>query len=364
MSAQFGLLETLEENLLGGSEEQRLRALARMTDLFVTGSARYSDEQIDLFDDVFTCLVATIQSSALAVIAARLAPLGDAPPRLMSRLASNDNIEVAGPVLGQSERLNETVLVKTAQTKGQLHLLAISTRKAISSNVTDILIERGNKTVLRSVTSNPGARFSPQGFDRLIERSVDDDDLAACLGMRDDLPREKFLKLLSVASALVREKLEESVPDSSDDLDDIITRVAERIQSRSANQSMPWADSRAIVSALKMHGRLGENEVRAFAKAGRFVEVAAAMAALTKLPVERVEQMFLNNHVEAALILSKVAGFAWPTTEAVLAMPRDAKDTHSGSIDFTQCQSNYDKLKLSTAQQVVRFHQNRQAPAA
>lgn len=358
MNAQLSLMESLEENLLGGSEEQRLKALARMTDLFVSGSARYSDEQIDLFDDVFTCLVATIESSALSVIAARLAPLDDAPPRLMGRLATNDNIDVAGPVLSQSERLNETVLVKTAQTKGQGHLLAIATRKAISTNVTDVLVERGDKLVLRSVTSNPGAQFSTNGFDRLIERSLDDDDLATCLGMRDDLPREKFLKLLTVASTMVREKLEQSVAHPSDDIEDIITRVAERIQSRSAGQSMPWADSRAIVSALKMHGRLGEDEVRAFASAGRFVEVAASLAALTKLPVEKVEQMFMANHVETTLILSKVAGFSWPTARAILAMPRDGQNV---TADMAQCQSNFDKLKLSTAQQVVRFHQSRPA---
>lgn len=362
MTASTSLLETLEENLLSGNEEQRFRALARMTDLFVSGSASYSDEQIDLFDDVFTCLVATIESSSLSVIAARLAPLGDAPPRLMGRLATNDNIDVAGPVLGQSERLNETVLVKTAQTKSQAHLLAISTRKAISSNVTDILVDRGNTLVLRSVTSNPGAQFSSAGFDRLIERSVNDDDLAACLGMRDDLPREKFLKLLAKASALVREKLEQSVAQPAEELDDIITRVAERIQSSSVRQSMPWADSRAIVSALKMHGRLGEDEVRAFATAGRFVEVTASLATIARLPVEKIEQMFLNNHVEASLILSKVAGFAWPTARAILEMPRGG--AKAPSADIGQCQSNFDKLKLSTAQQVVRLHQNKQAPAA
>lgn len=360
MGSQSNLLESLEENILNGSDEQRVRALTRMADLFASGSTAYSDEQIDLFDDIFTCLVATIESSALSVIAARLAPLEDAPPRLMGRLAINENIEVAGPVLGKSDRLSDTVLIEVAQSRGQAHLLAIAGRTAVSSNVTDILVDRGNKAVLRSVTSNPGAQFSARGFDRLIERSVDDDDLATCLGLRDDLPRDKFLRLLSKASAQVREKLEQSVAHPTAEIDDIITKVAERIQSRSAGQSTPWSDSRAIISALKMHGRLGEDEVRAFAGAGRFIEVTASLAAMAKLPVEKVEQMFVSNHVEATLILSKVAGLSWPTARAILEMPREGAPQ---KVDVGQCESNFDKLKVTTAQQVVRFHQSRRAPA-
>ena len=368
MTTQPDILDELESNLLNGSEAQRLSALARMTDLFVSGSARYSDEQVALFDDIFTCLVATIESSALSVLAARLAPLHDAPPRLMSRLAGNDNIDVAGPVLGQSDRLNETVLVKTAKTKGQLHLLAISTRKSVSENVTDILVDRGNKTVLRSVTSNPGARFSNDGFDHLIARSVGDDDLASCLGLRADLPREKFLKLLSKASLVVREKLEQSVSHPADELDDIITRVAERIQGRSMFQSHGWSDSRTVISALHAHRRLTEDEVRTFAGAGRFIEVTASLAAFSKLPVEKVEQMMLANPVEASLVLSKVSGFGWPTVNAILHMMNANGQMNpngqGAAPDIAQCRSNYERLKLATAQQVVRFQQMNQTDAA
>ena len=51
-------------------------------------------------------------------------------------------IEVAGPVLSHSERLDDPILVESAMTKSQDHLLAISRRKALAEPVTDVLVEK------------------------------------------------------------------------------------------------------------------------------------------------------------------------------------------------------------------------------
>jgi uncharacterized protein (DUF2336 family) len=80
----------------------------------------------------------------------RLAPIANAPPRTIHKLAFDDEIEVAGPVLSQSERLTEAALIESAKLKGQDHMLAISRRRTLGEAVTDILIERGDQQVLLS----------------------------------------------------------------------------------------------------------------------------------------------------------------------------------------------------------------------
>src|SRR5205085_11357801 len=102
----------------------------------------------------------------------------DAPPNGRGRLALDDEIEVAGPVLRHSDRLDETTLVESAKTKSQSHLLAISRRQNLAEAVTDVLVRRGDSEVALSTARNISAKFSDFGYATLVERSKDDDGLA------------------------------------------------------------------------------------------------------------------------------------------------------------------------------------------
>ncbi len=145
--APENLLDELQATLAHGTVARRVEALRRVTDLFLNGAVDYSDEQIGLFDDVFQCLMEHIETSAKALLSNRLAPIDTAPPRTIRALAFDDLIEVAGPVLSRSMRLDDETLIENARSKSQAHLMAISTRKTLSGAVTDVLVLRGNDEV-------------------------------------------------------------------------------------------------------------------------------------------------------------------------------------------------------------------------
>src|SRR5258705_13786957 len=107
------------------------------------------------------------ETPAKTLLAIRLAPIDTAPPLTIRALAFDDIIEVAGPVLSQSNRLDDKTLVENARSKSQAHLMAISTRKTLSGAVTDVLARRGNDEVIQSTVNNPGAEFTANGFTRL-----------------------------------------------------------------------------------------------------------------------------------------------------------------------------------------------------
>ena len=180
------LLDELQTTLAHGTVARRVETLRRVTDLFINGAVDYSDEQIELFDDVFQCLIHQIESSAKALLSNRLAPIPTAPPLTVRALALDDVIEVAAPVLSLSERLDDDALIETARTKSQAHLMAISTRKVLSGAVTDVLVLRGDDDVVQNTVNNPGAEFSERGFTRLVNRAEGDDDLATCVGLRPE----------------------------------------------------------------------------------------------------------------------------------------------------------------------------------
>src|SRR5713101_8331235 len=135
-SAPQSLLDELQTTLAHGTVARRVETLRRVTDLFLSGAVDYSNEQIELFDDVFRCLMEHIETSAKALLAKRLAPIHTAPPLTIRALAFDDAIEVAAPVLSHSERLDDDALVEAARNKSQAHLMAISTRRVLSDAVT------------------------------------------------------------------------------------------------------------------------------------------------------------------------------------------------------------------------------------
>src|SRR6185503_9386200 len=81
------LLDELQTTLAHGTVARRVETLRRVTDLFLSGAVDYSNKQIELFDDVFRCLMEHIETSAKALLANRLAPIDTAPPLTMRALA-------------------------------------------------------------------------------------------------------------------------------------------------------------------------------------------------------------------------------------------------------------------------------------
>jgi uncharacterized protein (DUF2336 family) len=358
------LLDELQTTLAHGTVARRVETLRRVTDLFIDGAVDFSDEQIGLFDDVFQCLINHIETSAKALLASRLAPIATAPPLTIRALAFDDLIEVAAPVLSKSERLDDDTLIETARNKSQAHLMAISTRRVLSGAVTDVLVLRGNDEVIQNTVNNPGAEFSERGFTRLVNRAEGDDNLATCLGMRPTIPRHLYLKLLAKASVTVRARLEAAHPQQAEDVPSAVREAARLARSAPSAITKETAIAHALVKSLYEDGRLDEYQVAAFAEAAKFDEANAAIAALANVPVSIAENMMVESRVEGVMILAKVSGMSWSTVKAIINMRDDLSGMESSDLGASQ--ATYERLRPSTAQQVLRFHrmQHTAAPAA
>ena len=357
------LLDELQATLAHGTVARRVETLRRVTDLFINGAVDYSDDQVGLFDDVFQCLIAHIEVSARALLANRLAPIDTAPPQTIRTLAFDDVIEIAGPVLSQSARLDDATLIELARSKSQAHLLAISSRKTRSGAVTDVLVLRGNDEVIQSTVNNSGAEISERGFSRLVNRAEGDDNLATCLGLRPTMPRHLYLKLLAKASVTVRERLEAAHPAQAGEVPTAVREATQRARSAPSAMSKQTAIAHALVNSLYEDGRLDEHQLTQFAEGGKFDETNAAIAALAGVPVAIAENMMVETRSEGVMILAKVSGMSWSTVRAIINM-RD--DLFGGEpTDLGACRDTYERLRPSTAQQVMRFHRMQQAaPAA
>ena len=184
------LLDELDHTLKHVSGSRRLAMLRQMTDLFLVGATTYSDEVASLFDVIIKRLSEGVELRQLIELSQRLADADTVASDTVVRLSNSDDVAVAGPVLERSPALSDVDLVRIAKTKGQGHLLAIATRQRVNDVVSDVLIERGNKNVLRKVTGNNGAKISEDSFARLISEAKGDKTLAELVKTRPDIPEE------------------------------------------------------------------------------------------------------------------------------------------------------------------------------
>jgi uncharacterized protein (DUF2336 family) len=365
LSTSEDLLDELQATLAHGTVARRVETLRRVTDLFISGAVEFSDDQIALFDNVFQCLMHHIETSARALLSNRLAPIDRAPPLTVRALAFDDLIEVAAPVLSRSERLDDEALIETARNKSQAHLMAISTRRVLSGAVTDVLVQRGNDEVVRSTVNNPGAEFSERGFTQLVNRAEGDDGLAACIGLRPNIPRHVYLKLLAKASETVRTRLEAANQPIAQEVSNAVREATRLARSAPSAMSKETAIAHALVKSLYEDGRLDEYQVAAFAEASKFDEANASIAALANVSVSIAENMMVETRAEGVMILAKISGMSWSTVKSIIRM----RDQLAGKepSDLDSCKATYERLRPSTAQQVLRFHRMQQTatpPAA
>ncbi len=233
MGAALSLIPELEEVIQHGTQQKRADTLERITTLFLSGADQYADEQVNLFDDVFGLLIKEIETKARVELANRIAPVSNAPAGVLRTLASDDDIAVAGPVLKHAPRLADADLIDVARTKSQAHLHAISTRQTLTEPVTDVLVRRGGREVVRSVADNRGAKISEHSFFNLIKRAEDDGVLAEKVGTRPDIPAPMFRELLLKATAVVRERLLATAPsEARKEINRILAKVSREVAAK------------------------------------------------------------------------------------------------------------------------------------
>ena len=224
----------------------------------------------------------------------------------------------------------------------------------MSEAVTDVLVTRGEREVVHSVTQNDGARFSDAGFGVLVERSAGDDALAQRVGIRADIPRRHFVNLLAKASASVQKKLVAANPQAADHIRYVVAHIEGKLNDARARD---YKAARNRVEALHRAGKLGESEVHSFAKSEKFEETAVALSLLCGLPIEAIEQALLDERPDMVLIIAKAMGYSWATAKLMLLLRTGGRGASQHDLDLAL--QSFDRLQVSTAQRAVRFYQSR-----
>ncbi len=359
MTKANAFLSELDEAVSRGTPESRARALWHTTDLMIAG--HYSEDEIWTFGAVIGRLADEIEVAARAQLATRLAHFNDAPVNVIHKLAFDNSIDVAGPVLKESERLEPYAMVANVCLKSQSHLLAISKRETLVEMVTDVLVTRGDQEVVTSVASNKGARFSENGFRHMIEQAENNSVLAERLGLRQDIPRHVFEQLVAKASDEVKKRLQRERPDMGKPIQSAVANVTSELQSKLGPASKSYAVAKQAVTALHRQGKLNENSISGYARTRKLEEVTIGLSLLCALPEDLVERALSDANRETLLTLARALRFSWDTTMSLLFL--GARDHRIGSTELKDLKDEFGRLNIETSRGVLKSYQSRNTAA-
>jgi uncharacterized protein (DUF2336 family) len=359
MVAAASLIPGLDEIVRGVDPKRRAKAAQRISELFLQGAANFRAEHIDLFDGILIGLIPHAEPASRADLAERLSLLANAPRGLVGQLAREDEIAIAGPLLRRSPVIDEKALVDVARMKGQGHLLAISERSMLSPALTDVIVGRGDREVVRRAAGNAGALFSRAGYSALIKRASQDGVLALAVGQREDLSDQQLKDLLAGSMDIVRRRLLEAVKPVRRAA---IKQAVSEISAAPApdRSSRDFASAQRTILALHSAGELNESALLGFAKARKYEESVAALSAMSAVKIATLDRLIAGDRHDPLLIVGKTIGLEWATVRALILL-RLGPSRVPSATDLESTRMNFARLMPSTAERVVSFWQTRQS---
>ncbi len=327
--------------------------LDRVTDLFFLTTGAQGVTERAVFGDVMERIAYELETEARARLAERLAETQEAPHKLVVKLA-NDHIRVARPILERSPCLSDKDLVNIAEASGQDHLHAISSRKELSVTLTDVIVERGNDTVLTNMAGNKGAEFSTRGLMQLTMRAGGNSNLFSALEDRPDMPKEKLAEIKrTIAVRLWTEVSGTSSGITGKEIDEIVEAKASELKLDSPGRKASAASCR------KRDHVVTEDMVLSFARARMATETVQCLSFMSGISTNHVSHCLLDADLSALAVLCKAKKFKKITFAALIQLRTAPNPLHVRII--ADAMRHYDTMDVETAKRAIQTVRNRTA---
>lgn len=350
-SSNARVADDLLQLALERSSEKRVELLQRITDAYLGQHESRSLAERYLFDELLANLLDKIDSKDRAQASEHLAGFSSLPEALAKRLAGDDDIAVAKPMLRDYVAMPEDILIDVARRGSQEHLQAISSRAVVTPPVTDIVVDRGDQATVRTLAANRGARFSRFGMRSLIGKSEKDEALQALIVERSDLSLDALGNLLSVISQELAARLRDKALEM--DVSVIEHHVVDWIEERKPNAALTSRYAEGIRAGnLKL-----DDVVMELVRGERLFDALTVLSTMIEAEPYFAFGQLARGKAQSALLLLKSLELKWTVVEAFLRLRR-AKSLEAG-LEPLPVRSDYDAINIAVAQRVVRFMRER-----
>lgn len=299
----------LEEVARARDSDRRRELLGTISELFLSGNSEKSGREQALFSDIFLRTVDELDFDGRKDVAEQLAESAKTPRDVALRLARAE-AEVADPILRQSPVLEDRDLIELAQSMSNDHLVSISRRDTLSEGVTDVLIDRGDTSVMRQVASNDGARISAGGFRTLAEKAGDDEIVQQNLAERMDVPESTLKRILPKVSNDVAVRLKTAFANATDKraMNEALSRAEKMFASAKLDSSKARVSAMVVAKEIASEKRHIDDVFEGYAADDRFMELAIIASKLADLPEGLVTNLMFKTENAPFVIICRSIG--------------------------------------------------------
>jgi uncharacterized protein (DUF2336 family) len=337
----------------------RLRAALarRIQDVIGLPTSRITLHERSMAADLLLDMLRDCDEGLRRRAAERIVPITDAPKNLLRRLSS-DAIDVARPLLEESEAFDDSDLIFVAQTGTTAHRVLISRRRHVSQAVSDALVMQDEPDVALALLRNEGAGLSPIALDRLVELSRDHGELMGPMLRRPELTPSQALTAFWWANRADRRRIlqrysaerltmQESVSDLFAEAarlgwsDGTVRKTLQFIERRQRNRA-----------ALERSDYASLEDAVAHLEARPSRELIREIGYLAGIKPGTAAQIFADPGGEAIAVLVKATGMKRQHLQSIFNALRR---TAAGDDSLEAAIMIFDTLSTNRAQTVLRY---------
>ena len=322
------------------SSDSRRQLLNAVTDLFLL-----DDEPSELakehYGEIAVHSLPHLGPAERRDYADHVAAVPTLPHEVAATLARDPDADVARLVLKLSPVLTDTDLAAIAVSQSQRHLVAIAERAHLSAGVTDILVERGDRDVLQTVSSNEGACFSDEGFDRLIQRGGRDATIANALARRSDLSASRAQRVINIVEQIAETGTGRGASDLTN---------AQLLAKHARQQRL---EVKLLLSDLVAKVRELDDVLILLAEEDRAYHLAQVLAQAADISTEQALRVLMQRDVSGIAVTCRSLGVGAAAFRAIMVLRN--RRLYFSSIDLDEVLRDYAKIDLATAERTLRF---------
>jgi hypothetical protein len=314
--------------------------------MFCRSGAAERERVSEVFSEVLLKVLDRLEVPSRVALAERICAEDRVPGRLLKKLASDEEIEVATPVILNARSLGDEDFASIVAEVSSAHMLVMCQRRPIRPVLSRVLAERGDAEVLRSLTRNHAATLGGDTFDLLVARARKDTSLQEALGDRPDMPGAAAERMVPFLSRELIQRIRENGRNEAL-VTAIETRSAREVEiqllefSGAASKTQQFIDS-AVEGKVPV-----DVAVSSFAEKDRAFELAQLLARKVDWPDNVVVPLVFREDEKPLLVLCRVCGVTEKSYGKVVRMR--SKRMRLSSATASESLRRYEELGAGEA---------------
>ncbi|MGB4106932.1 MAG: DUF2336 domain-containing protein [Alphaproteobacteria bacterium] len=314
-----------------------------------------SPRESELIADVLIALMRQAETDLRKALAERLSMLGKAPLRLILQL-SHDEIEIAAPVLRNSNVLGELDLIYIIKSKSAEYWREIAARKKLSDHVMNILADTRDFTTAMTLAENTYISLTEHTLGVLSELAQNSEDIAMPLLRRDDIGSEIASKLYQFVGYELKRYIADNYEIESGKITDVIDEIVlEFVDVAEEDQFGPTPSTVKAVERYHEKGILTVKMMLATLKRGQMQTFIAMYSKFSGLPVDTVISILRQSSGQGLAVACRAKAIAKQDFISMYLLSNRIRN--SGKMvdlkDITRAIAYFDRIQSDVAKGIL-----------